>query len=60
MNHIKRLAQGRPITGWYKETPQNGPCKTFYADNGFSPQDNAWVFRGAAAGNPAWLTVTTD
>jgi len=60
MNHIKRLAHGRSITGWYNETTQNAPCKNFYPDNGFRFSDNAWVFRGAPASDPAWLTVTTE
>lgn len=60
MNRIKRLANGRSVTGWYKQTPQNGPCKNFYPDNGFTFHDNAWVFSGEPAADPAWLTVATE
>ncbi|HEY8942708.1 MAG TPA: HAD-IIIC family phosphatase [Polyangiaceae bacterium] len=49
------------VVGKYKETPANGPCKTFYPDQGFVWQEDAWRFDGAPEiVVPSWLSVSNQ
>jgi FkbH-like protein len=63
-NGLARLAGAsdaagvRPIRGMYRETPHNGPCRSFYPDHGFTRDGAAWVLERPQAGaDPSWLTV---
>jgi FkbH-like protein len=65
LNHLEGLARQRGvrrIVGRYHATPQNAPCKDFFATNGFVQQGEAWSFELSAESRPipAWLAVTSD
>ncbi|MFL6662154.1 MAG: HAD-IIIC family phosphatase [Rhizobacter sp.] len=63
MNHLKAEAARlglRRIVGRHVATPENAPCRTFLADNGFEPQaDGRWTFQvgTSAPANAEWLDV---
>jgi FkbH-like protein len=60
VNVVKRLAQQRrvPLVGLFKETAHNDPCKTVYAENGFTRNGKDWVYeREGAINDPTWLTI---
>jgi FkbH-like protein len=64
LNNAKRMAAscaggaGLPLEGSIIETPHNQPCRNVYADNGFTLEGHAWVFRhSSTALDPVWLAT---
>lgn len=48
LNHLKdeaRRAGAQTIVGRHVPTPQNAPCKSFLADNGFDDEGGRWTYR---------------
>jgi len=63
MDHLRHVARERGaerIVGRYVATPQNAPCKSFLADNGFVEDGDRWSLTTAsgASTTPAWLEVS--
>jgi FkbH-like protein len=65
LNHVKRSAafagRGKQIVGRYVATAFNEPCRDTYAQNGFVPEGDAWVYSGGSLiEDPDWLTVEVE
>ncbi|MGO8760057.1 MAG: HAD-IIIC family phosphatase [Terracidiphilus sp.] len=59
LNAVRELAEGDcRLVGRYKETPNNGPCREFYAKAGLKWDGSDWVgMVGDLKATPEWLTV---
>jgi predicted enzyme involved in methoxymalonyl-ACP biosynthesis len=65
LNHLKRSAgypgRGREIVGKYIATAVNEPCRSTYAQHGFTQEADTWVYRGSGTiEDPDWLTVDVE
>jgi FkbH-like protein len=59
LNAVSELgARESRLLGLYKETPNNGPCREFYAKAGLSRDESGWAGTvGDLQPTPSWLTV---
>jgi FkbH-like protein len=62
LNRVKAIIQERGVwrlTGKYKPTTQNMPCRDFLKDNAFIDEGDSWScnLREPAPADPEWLTV---
>ena len=62
LNHLKAQAKRaglRTIVGRHIPTPQNAPCRSFLADNGFEAEGDRWIYHLAANqfSEVEWLEV---
>ena len=59
LNTVRRLrGQDCMLTGEYRETPSNQPCREFYAQSGLRWNGVSWEGRlGDLRDDPEWLTV---
>ena len=56
--HARRLSGVSGLTGWYKATPHNSPCRDLYASHGFKDCGTHWESDlQTAPSHPDWLTV---
>jgi len=59
LNAVSELgARESRLLGHYKETPNNGPCREFYAKAGLSRDESGWAGTvGDLQPTPSWLAV---
>ncbi len=60
MNHIKRVLRrnGEALLTRLVVTPHNAPCHDFLPSNGFSREDDTFVFSGSEGeADPPWLAI---
>jgi FkbH-like protein len=60
LNFVKRMAAPRHVTGNFKETANNGPCRETYPQHGFQWDETLWRYQSTEEPiDPEWLTIQT-